>query len=127
MASERNELIWGEVVARAWRDEAYKEQLLANPKQVLIEAGASIPEDLEIRIVSNTEGVRYLVLPPAPTTRTGQPLSEEALDLVAGGSSEATSTNTTQTAEAETTEVEATETTTTVAAEAEVTIVVVLI
>ncbi len=100
MASERNQLIWGEVVARAWRDEAYKEQLLANPKQVLSEAGASIPDDLEIQIVSNTENVRYLVLPLAPTTRSGQPLSEEALDLVAGGGSSTTETNTVQTAEA---------------------------
>lgn len=119
MTGERNKLIWGEIVARAWRDQAFKQQLLANPKGILTEAGMSVPDSTELQVVEDTPTLRHLVLPVAPADGSST-LSEAELDLVAGGGSQTTTTNTTQTVEAETTEVEAAETTTTAAAEAEV-------
>jgi len=128
MTGERNKLIWGEIVARAWRDQAFKQQLLSNPKAVLTEAGMSVAEGVELQVVQDTPTLRHLVLPVAPAGGSST-LSEAELDLVAGGGSQTTTTNTTQTAEAETTEVEVEETTTTttVEAEAEVVGVIVLI
>jgi len=103
MASERNQLIWGEIVARAWRDPEYKQRLIANPKEVLIEAGSSVPDELEVRVVENTSDVRYLILPESPARSRGS-LTDEALDAVSGGGVEYAATNTTVAAESETVE-----------------------
>ena len=124
MASERNQLIWGEIVARAWRDPDYKQRLIENPKEVLIEAGSSVPDELEVRVVENTSDVRYLVLPESPA-KSEDRLTERALDTVSGGGVEYTLTNTSVVAEAEvaestaaaTTELIVAETTETVTAE----------
>ena len=103
MASERNQLIWGEIVARAWRDPDYKQRLLDNPKDVLIEAGSSVPDELEVKVVENTSTVRYIVLPESPN-KIGESLSQKELDKVSGGGFEFTTTNTSIAAEAEITE-----------------------
>ena len=100
MASERNQLIWGEIVARAWRDPDYKQRLLDNPKDVLIEAGSSVPDELEVKVVENTSDVRYLVLPESPV-RSGDRLSESALNSASGGGFEAVATNTSALSQAE--------------------------
>jgi len=125
MTGERNKLIWGEIVARAWRDDAFKQQLLADPKAVLTEAGMSLVDGVELQVVQDTPTLRHLVLPVAPDS--GQSLSEAELDLVAGGDSVSTTTNVAQTVEVGTTEVEATETTTTTAAEVEVVVAGVIV
>ncbi|MBD2287818.1 NHLP leader peptide family natural product precursor [Microcystis wesenbergii FACHB-1317] len=107
MTGERNKLIWGEIVARAWRDAAFKQQLLSNPKAVLTEAGMSVPEDVELQVVQDTPILRHLVLPVAPAGGSST-LSEDELDLVSGGGSTETTTTTvqTQTAVVTSTEVE---------------------
>jgi len=106
MTGERNKLIWGEIVARAWRDAAFKQQLLSNPKAVLTEAGMSVPEGTQLQVVEDTPTLRHLVLPVAPADSST--LSEAELDLVSGGGSTATTTTTvqTQTAVVTSTEVE---------------------
>jgi hypothetical protein len=69
------------LVARAWQDEGFKQQLLADPRAAIAaETGASVPPGLEIRVVEETPTVRYLVL-PLNTTQ----LSDEQLDQAAGG------------------------------------------
>lgn len=103
MTGERNKLIWGEIVARAWRDEAFKQQLLSNPKQVLTEAGMSVADGVELQVVQDTPTIRHLVLPVAPTGP--QSLSEDELDLVSGGGSTATSGSEVETPEIVTTAV----------------------
>ena len=47
---------------------------------------AIIPQDVELRIVQNTDDIRYLILPPSPKT-----LSKAELGAVAGGDSAAIS------------------------------------
>jgi len=88
MTRERNKLIWGEIVARAWRDAAFKQQLLSNPKAVLTEAGMSVPEGTQLQVVEDTPTLRHLVLPVAPADSST--LSEAELDLVSGGGSTTT-------------------------------------
>src|SRR5262245_8858833 len=69
------------LIARAWQEEAFKQQLLADPWAVIAaETGGSIPSGMEIRVVEETASVRYLVLPLNSTQ-----LSDEQLDLTAGG------------------------------------------
>jgi hypothetical protein len=61
------EVKWGELVARAWADPAFKARLLADPAAVLKENGLPVPPDLKLQVVENTEQVVHLTLPPPPT------------------------------------------------------------
>ena len=72
---------YGQVVARAWADDAFKARLLAEPAAVLREEGFVLPEGVELRAVENTERVMYLTLPPKPS----EDLTDEQLNSVAGG------------------------------------------
>ncbi len=71
---------WGQLVARAWRDPAFKQRLLADPAAVLREQGIAVPASQQVRVVENTDQVIHLVLPQKP-----RDLSDDQLDAVAGG------------------------------------------
>lgn len=76
------------LIERAWEDEAFKQELLSNPKAVYAkESGEKIPTNIEIEILQETANKVYLVLPntPASATTSGGEISEEALESVAGG------------------------------------------
>jgi len=69
------------LIARAWQDEAFKQQLFDDPRAAIAtETGRAVPEGIELRVVEETATVRYLVLP-----RNTTQLSDEELDLTAGG------------------------------------------
>ncbi len=72
---------YGKVVARTWRDAAFKAKLMADPQATLKEAGVAVPAGVKVTVVENTAQHFHLVLPPKPTGE----LSDEALDGVAGG------------------------------------------
>jgi hypothetical protein len=72
---------YGQLVARAWGDQAFKAQLLAEPTRALAEQGIQLPPGVEVRMVENTDRVLHLALPPKPPDE----LSDEQLDAVAGG------------------------------------------
>ena len=81
MAQEEQAKLYGRIVARAWQDEAFKGRLLAEPREALAEMGVEVPAGHEVRVVEDTERVTHLVIPPS----SGEELSEEQLDQVAGG------------------------------------------
>jgi len=64
------------IIAKAWMDQGFKGQLLANPTARLKEEGVDIPAGHEIRIVEDTDKVHHLVLPPKPSP---EEMSETAL------------------------------------------------
>jgi hypothetical protein len=76
---------WGQMVARAWSDEAYKQRLISDPKAVLAETGLAVPANLTLEVHETTPTHLHLVLPPPPGSRTTDKLSEDELDQVAGG------------------------------------------
>jgi hypothetical protein len=72
------------LIAKAWRDEAFKQELISNPNAVYArELGEQLPENLNIRIMEETSDTIYLALPTTP--QVSEELSEEALESVAGG------------------------------------------
>src|SRR5262245_29466245 len=75
----------GQVGARAWSDEAFKQRLLSDPRAVLAEAGLPVPATLQVQVHEVTPTHLHLVLPPPPLGRAGEQLSEAELDQVAGG------------------------------------------
>ena len=72
MNIEANKKLWAKIVAKAWRDEAFKAELLSNPEQVLKAEGAEIPEGMHVHVVeeqkpSTGEDI-YLYLPSVKGT-----------------------------------------------------------
>jgi len=76
-----NENTFAKVIAKAWRDSAFKADLVANPAAALKAEGIDVPAGMTVTVVENTDKQFHLVLPPVPTDE----LSDEALDAVAGG------------------------------------------
>jgi hypothetical protein len=76
-----NDTVFGKIIAKAWRDPAFKAELIANPAAALKAEGIDVPAGMTVTVVENTDKQLHLVLPPVPTDA----LSDEALDAVAGG------------------------------------------
>jgi hypothetical protein len=70
----------GKIIARAWRDPAFKAKLIADPKATLKEAGITVPAGMTLKVLENTATHVHLVLPPKPTSE----LSDESLDKAVG-------------------------------------------
>ena len=85
---------YGQVVAKAWADDEFKQQLLADPAAILQAEGIPVPAGVEVRAVENTDKVVYLTLPPKPS----EDLSDEQLDQISGGMSTAGSMGSASTA-----------------------------
>jgi hypothetical protein len=70
----------GQLIAKCWSDESFKQKLLADPAATLKAENVKLPAGLSLKAVENTDKVFYLVIPAKPTD-----LSDEDLDKVAGG------------------------------------------
>ena len=88
-SKEERVRVVGEIVARAWGDEAFRQSVVANPMAVLKANGMEIaPEIKEMRVVASRSdvkeipGVGFLVIPPRPSEVE---LSDEELEQVSGG------------------------------------------
>ncbi len=68
-------------------DAGFRSKLLSDPHGVLNEEGFGIPKGLEVRVVANTDELFHVTFPPDPNAT----MSDEALALVAGGGSTASS------------------------------------
>jgi len=78
---ERSKMM-GELISKAWSDEAFKARLLSNTTATLKENGIAVPEGVTVKAVENTDKVFHLIIPPKPVPRE---LSDEDLNKVAGG------------------------------------------
>ena len=76
-----NNLELGKIIAKAWRDPAFKAELIANPAAALKAEGIDVPAGMAVTVLQNTDKQFHLVLPPVPSDE----LSDEALDVVSGG------------------------------------------
>jgi len=83
---KNDEKTYSQILARAWSDPAFKEQLLRDPS-ILKAYGWQWPANVQLKVMEETDNVRYLLLPRPPTQ---EELSEEQLAQVAGGLSRVT-------------------------------------
>ena len=77
------------LIARAWKDEAFAQELRTDPKAVIerelaeVRPEAKLPDNFEVRVVEESPTTMYLVLPPKP--RSVDELSDADLDAAAAG------------------------------------------
>ncbi|ACC81665.1 NHLP leader peptide family RiPP precursor [Nostoc punctiforme] len=73
------------IIAKAWKNEAFKQELLTNPKPIIEqEFGVELPAELNVSVYEENSTSLYFVLPILPQIE-GRELSEEELESVAGG------------------------------------------
>jgi hypothetical protein len=74
------------IVQRSIEDDAFRQQLLADPKgAVEQELGTRLPEEVRVVAVEETQDTIYLVLPATPMAdREGIVLSDQQLESVSG-------------------------------------------
>jgi hypothetical protein len=82
MNAEQQKKAWGQIVAKAWEDAAFKQRLLADPAAALKAHGFEVPPGVRVRVVEDTASLWHLTLPPQPGDAE---LSEEQLGRVSGG------------------------------------------
>ena len=75
------------IVQRSLEDDAFRQQLLEDPKAALEEElGTRLPEEVRVEAVEETPDTIYLVLPSTPMAGAeGGELSDQELGAVAGG------------------------------------------
>ena len=81
MNQEEQSKALGQLIAKCWADESFKQQLLADTMATLKAEGAELPAGLTVKAVENTNTVFHLVIPAKPRSD----LSDNDLDKVAGG------------------------------------------
>ncbi|MDJ0692180.1 MAG: NHLP leader peptide family RiPP precursor [Xenococcaceae cyanobacterium MO_188.B32] len=81
------------IILRAWEDEAFKQELLNNPREVLAkELNLPLPQDLQVQVIEEKKGSICLVLPQKLAEELAnveineeKELSEAELEAVSGG------------------------------------------
>jgi nitrile hydratase alpha subunit len=71
----------GEIIAKCWADESFKQRLLADANAALKAEGVNVPAGVSIKVLENTDKVINFVLPAKP----GGELSDDDLARVSGG------------------------------------------
>jgi len=72
------------LVARAVKDQDFRQQVLSNPREVLAnEYNVVLPEQITVRVLEEAPNTLSIVLPPPE--EAVQELSDEDLEAVAGG------------------------------------------
>jgi hypothetical protein len=75
-----------QIISRAMKDQAFRQELIANPNAVLErELGVPIPQGMTIYVHENTSTSRHLTLPAVSQVSSGQELSDAELEEIAGG------------------------------------------
>lgn len=57
------EIMTKEIVSKARHDKEFKKLLLENPKEAVKQVGLNVPDHVDLRVVEETGGVCYIVLP----------------------------------------------------------------
>ena len=82
--SDEGEKKFGEIISKCWKDSAFKQRFLSDPKGVLKEHAIEIPPNVQVKVVENTADQLYITLPPSPQA-SGREMSDAQLDQVSGG------------------------------------------
>ena len=77
--------IEAQIIAKAWKDDAYKQELLSNSKGVIErEFNVQLPEQINVQVMEENPTSLYFVVPVRPEI-AGHEISDEQLEAIAGG------------------------------------------
>ncbi len=62
---DRDRVIAAEVIAKAWKDETYRDRLVAEPNAVLTEAGINLPAGTTVTVLANSAHIHHVAIPVA--------------------------------------------------------------
>lgn len=86
MTTQNQSSIESKIIARALKDETFKQQLLSNSAvakaEIEKELGEPLPEGFSVNVIQETPNTAYIVLPYMPSA---EGMTEEQLESVAGG------------------------------------------
>ena len=71
-----------EFLNKVWTDEAFRARLESDPKAVLKEMGGQVPDNVQIKVVRDSDRVKYLHIPSPPPE--GE-ISDADLEQAQGG------------------------------------------
>jgi hypothetical protein len=75
-----------QIIARAMKDEAFRQELLSHPKAALErELGINVPAGVTIKVYQDTPTTLHLVLPRQASSAAGADLSDAELEQATGG------------------------------------------
>lgn len=75
-----------QIISKAMEDEAFRQELLSNPRDTLKrEMGITFPEGMSVQVHQNTSTTIHLMVPPKPQSGGLRNLSDEDLEQIAGG------------------------------------------
>jgi hypothetical protein len=79
--------MYGEIIKKAWEDEAFKEKLIKDPRGVLKkDFNIDIPEDSELKVLLSNPKLQYLVIPSNPSEDKLSEMTEDEVLAIAAGS-----------------------------------------
>ncbi len=81
MEKDKNTDLRSKVIAKAWKDPAFRKKLKNNPKAALKEMGISIPDNVQVHVQEDDARHFTFVLPSAPTN--AQELDDAELKRIA--------------------------------------------
>jgi hypothetical protein len=81
MTEQKNQL--ASLFAACWKDETLKARFLTEPKSVLAQRGIPVPDDIEVKVVENRDGLVHITIPISPDLHVS--LSDEELARATGG------------------------------------------
>ena len=84
MTEQRNQL--ADLFAACWKDDALKARFMADPKAVLAERGIDMPDNIDVKVVENSDNTVHITLPVPPDGH--HELSMEELSHAAGGTTQ---------------------------------------
>lgn len=80
MPEADNDTLFGKIIAKAWRDPAFKADLIANPAAALKAEGVVVSSGMTVTVLENTDKHFHLVLPPAPTDEPSDDTFDDTFD-----------------------------------------------
>ncbi len=80
MSEKNNLVLYGEIVAKCWEDEAYKKRFLEDPEGVMQEAGMVLEEGVTYKVIEAPKLVKYMVLPKEQPQRAVEELTKTLLN-----------------------------------------------
>jgi hypothetical protein len=85
MAKQKwNKELQAKIIARAWKDENFRKQLIDNPKKTLATMGIDLPANVDFKVLCDDPTHLHFVLPHTPTN-TSELSKKELEELASGG------------------------------------------